>query len=212
MIYRRWEYIVASDEVVTILPGGCRDIIWAAEGGLQTQIRLTQWDDQPRQKRLKAGTTLVGYRLCPGVVLDSAHWADATVDPGILGDMINSAADDYGMAEVIDALTQAQATVAQVAKQGGVTVRTLQRRFRQLSLPNPEYWRLLGRARRAVQALPAGAPLAEIAHDSGYSDQAHMTRDFLRWFGQSPARLRRDHGLIAQVSQPGLGNWRPGTG
>lgn len=34
-------------------------------------------------------------------------------------------------------------------------------------------------------------PLCEIAAEVGYSDQSHMTRDFKRAFGQSPAAYRR---------------------
>ena len=34
-----------------------------------------------------------------------------------------------------------------------------------------------------------------------------MTRDFVRWFGATPAVLRRDHGLLGTLDQPGLGNW-----
>ncbi|MCV0349614.1 MAG: helix-turn-helix domain-containing protein [Nitratireductor sp.] len=85
--------------------------------------------------------------------------------------------------------------------------RTLQRRFKHLSLPTPAFWRQLGRARRAVQALPCRVPLAEIAAHYGYSDQAHMTREFVRWFGWTPVQLRRNPAAIADLAQPGLGNW-----
>ena len=88
-----------------------------------------------------------------------------------------------------------------------VTVRTLQRRLKDLSLPPPEVWRLLGRARRAASMLPHRLPLADIAFDSGYSDQAHMTREFKRWFGQTPSMLRRNKTLLDDIAQPALGNW-----
>ena len=63
-----------------------------------------------------------------------------------------------------------------------------------------------GRAARPA-ALSVDLPLAAVAVSLGYSDQAHMTRDCLNWFGQSPARLRRDHAARAILAQPGLGNW-----
>lgn len=34
-----------------------------------------------------------------------------------------------------------------------------------------------------------------------------MTRDLVRWFGQSPARLRANPSRLEQILAPGLGNW-----
>lgn len=198
-----------SDEVSTIQPDGCRDLIFISRPSERDEIRFTEWDAQPRKTPLSAGTTLIGYRLCPGSVLAPQSYEQAVSEPAMLEDMIKSeATHDHEMMDVIEALTLAGSTVEYVARQGGVTARTLQRRFHEASLPTPEYWRLLGRARRAIQALPCRVPLAEIALAYGYSDQAHMTREFVRWFGLSPARLRRSKVLIEQISQPGLGNWK----
>ncbi|MBI1651000.1 hypothetical protein C6Y62_12440 [Hyphomicrobium sulfonivorans] len=41
----------------------------------------------------------------------------------------------------------------------------------------------------------------------GYSDQAHMTREFVRWFGRSPEKLRQNPSAMSDLLQPGLGNW-----
>jgi AraC-like DNA-binding protein len=49
--------------------------------------------------------------------------------------------------------------------------------------------------------------LAEIACDCGYSDQAHMTREFVRWFGKTPTWLCRDVRLLDLLNQPALDNW-----
>ena len=106
-----------------------------------------------------------------------------------------------------DALPLPGASVAGVARQSGLSLRSLQRRFQDRHLPPPEFWRLLARARRAVALLPTPAPLAEIAAECGFSDQAHMSRAMARWFGHSPAQLRRDAGLRLLLAQPALGNW-----
>ena len=208
MRYCRWEYTAISDEVSIIQPDGCCDIIFVSDPDVGPELRLTQWDDRPRHAQLKAGTTLIGYRLSPGLVLDTDSCERLASDPSLLDEIIEGMTDNNETVNVIDALTEAKATVAQVARQTGVSVRTLQRRFHQLSLPSPEYWRLLGRARRTTRVLLYPIPLAEIATAYGYSDQAHMTREFVRWFGHTPARLRRDGGLLAQIGQPGLGNWQ----
>jgi len=108
---------------------------------------------------------------------------------------------------MIDALCLPGNSVHRLARQQGVSERTLQRRFSDLSLPTPAFWRQLGRARRAVQALQCRVPLAEIAAHYGYSDQAHMTREFVRWFGRTPVQLRRNPASMTDLAQPGLGNW-----
>jgi AraC-like DNA-binding protein len=59
--------------------------------------------------------------------------------------------------------------------------------------------------RRAAQALATAQPLAEIAADNGYADQAHFCRDCLRWLGQSPAALRRSPHVLTTIAQAGYG-------
>ncbi|MEC9402698.1 MAG: helix-turn-helix domain-containing protein, partial [Pseudomonadota bacterium] len=123
-------------------------------------------------------------------------------------DILGNALDETNdLDDVIVALTLPQSTVERASKQAGVSVRTLQRRFREQGLPPPEYWRLLARARRAAGLLATEVPLVEIAAVCGFSDQAHMTRDLRRWFGRSPAQLRRDPDSLSLLSQPALGNW-----
>lgn len=39
------------------------------------------------------------------------------------------------------------------------------------------------------QALSPEVPLAELAVDHGFADQAHMTREFRQWLGTTPTRV-----------------------
>jgi len=199
---------VTTDETTLVQPDGCRDLILVSRRDEPDEIRMTEWDSQPQVIHLKAGTKMIGYRLSPGTTIASKALAYGELNAGTFEDMIESeAAGNTEIFELIDSLARSNSTVEQVAKQSGRTARTLQRQFRDLSLPSPDFWRLLGRARRAAKALPCRVPLAEIAHEYGYSDQAHMTREFVRWFGSSPSRLRQDKASIIDFSQPGLGNW-----
>ena len=208
MLYHRWEYSVTADETVVVQPDGCRDLILVSRQGEPDAIRMTEWDSQPQVVHLQAGTKLFGYRLSPGTTIASTVLTNEKLSSATLEEMIESkATGNTEIFELIDALARSNSTVEQVARQSGRTARTLQRHFRGLSLPSPDYWRLLGRARRSVRALPCRVPLAEIAHEYGYSDQAHMTREFVRWFGSSPSRLRQDRDSISGFDQPGLGNW-----
>jgi|TARA_R110002110_G_scaffold151701_1_gene343989 AraC-like DNA-binding protein len=208
VLYHRWEYSVTADETSIIQPDGCRDVILVSRPNEPDEIRITNWDSQPQAVRLLKGTKMVGYRLSPGTTIATTVLMNNDPNTFVLEGMIESeGTQSLEIFELIETLAQSNLTVQQVARQSGRTVRTLQRQFRDLSLPSPDYWRLLGRARRAAKALPCRVPLVEIAHEYGYSDQAHMTREFVRWFGNTPSRLRQDKVSIVEISQPGLGNW-----
>jgi AraC-like DNA-binding protein len=205
----RWTYAVEADEVTAVLPDGCVDLlVMSCSKTGRHIVRVTDWDFAPRSVRLGEGTCLTGYRLQPGTTVDLAEFDIADRDLSTLETKIDDLArHDPEVSEIIDALCLPGNSVHRLARQQGVSERTLQRRFRDLSLPTPAFWRQLGRARRAVQALPCRVPLAEIAAHYGYSDQAHMTREFVRWFGWTPVQLRRKPAAIADLAQPGLGNW-----
>lgn len=208
LLYHRWERRAQSDEIAVVHPDGCRDLIVFSRPGQCGEIRFTSWDFRPRTVELRAGTEMTGYRLRPGITLDPRVFESIILDFRQLEFWIEcEVSGDHDVIEIIQALTQPQATIESVSRQQGVATRTLQRRFRNLSLPTPDYWRLLGRARRAIHALPCRAPLADIACEYGYSDQAHMTREFVRWFGLTPTQLRHSKVRTHDICQPGLGNW-----
>lgn len=203
----RWTYAAKADEVSLVLPDGCVDILVSCRGGTAS-VGVTDWDFAPRQVKIPAGTSLIGYRLQPGTTI---RLDDVAIVGRDLSDLDAAIADaarhDREIAEIINALNLPGGGIERLARQQGVSERTLQRHFKSLSLPPPAFWRQLGRARRAVQALSSPTPLPDIALDYGYSDQAHMTREFRRWFGRTPAQLRRAPAAMNDLAQPGLGNW-----
>ena len=73
-----------------------------------------------------------------------------------------------------------------------VCTRTCQRQTRSATGLGPKRWSTLARFSATFGALVHGqSPLATLASDEGYADQAHMTGDIKRHSGYSPARLRR---------------------
>ncbi len=208
MLLVRWSHRVETDGATLVYPDGCRDLLSITAPDGQSQVMLTDWDDGPRKVDLVAGTAFIGYRLRPGVLIDPADLqalagrADA-LDRYIAG----MAVADPDLDQIVEALARTPDSGSAVSRQAGVSQRTLQRHFRDRGLPSPDFWRLLGRARRAGVLLGTDRPLADIAYELGYSDQAHMTREMVRWFGRTPSRLRRDPALLSVLSQPGLGNW-----
>lgn len=208
MLLVRWTHNVERDSATLVYPDGCRDLLLVTGADGQSRVMLTDWDDGPRRVDLVAGTEFIGYRLRPGVRIDPATLRALAGREGDLDAFVTGMAiADQELDQIVEALACTDDAGEAVSRRAGVSQRTLQRHFRDRGLPSPDFWRLLGRARRAALLLATDRPLADIACDLGYSDQAHMTREIVRWFGRTPARLRRDPALLSILSQPGLGNW-----
>jgi AraC-like DNA-binding protein len=75
------------------------------------------------------------------------------------------------------------------AEDAAVSLRTMQRRVRRATGMTQSAIRQITRAHAAVDALGHGAPLADVANDLGYADQAHLTRSLRRFIGQTPAQV-----------------------
>jgi AraC-like DNA-binding protein len=79
-----------------------------------------------------------------------------------------------------------------LARSAGWSVRTLQTRFlAAVGLSPKEFARVL-RLQATLRALSTDSPLADLACDTGFSDQAHATREIKRVTGLTPARLRAE--------------------
>ena len=77
--------------------------------------------------------------------------------------------------------------IANLAADAGISERTLERRMHAAVGYSPRTLRQVMRFRRAFRALEAGVPPARVALDTGYHDQAHLTREFRRFAGAPPA-------------------------
>lgn len=203
--FTAWRAEVRAPTTVTVFPDGCVDIlVISGQDGLQ-ELVATELDAAPRRVQLGPGIAVVGLRLRPGISIDPRALS-ATPPDRIFAELEGLVRADPDSLHAVEALALGEAP-ASVAMGLGVSLRSLQRRLRGFGLPPPEFWRLLGRARAAAVALDAERPLAELAADLGYSDQAHLTRELVRWFGAPPRRLRAAPQQLAAIRQPGLGNW-----
>lgn len=75
-----------------------------------------------------------------------------------------------------------------------VSERTARRRYARDMGVSPKRWQLLHRLDRLLRdpdLVATAKPLAHLAHDHGFSDQAHMSRELSRLTGSTPGRLRR---------------------
>jgi AraC-like DNA-binding protein len=79
------------------------------------------------------------------------------------------------------------------ADQLGLAPSSVSRGFRQVYGVRPSRYRLEARARRALGMIAADcSPIASIAQDCGFADQAHLSRTISSLTGRTPKAWRRD--------------------
>jgi AraC-like DNA-binding protein len=136
--------------------------------------------------------------LDPGVSRELAAAARAFTagHPEALWKLLGRLAANHAIDEKIEAsVTRIVASdgatrVDTLARAAGWSLRTLQTRFlAQVGLTPKEFARLL-RLQATLRALDGNSPLAELASDAGFSDQAHATREVKRVTGLPLSRLR----------------------
>jgi AraC-like DNA-binding protein len=67
--------------------------------------------------------------------------------------------------------------------------RTVRRHFLHATGLTPKTFQQIERARRAAHLLEQGLPIAEVVFQTGYADQAHLTRSLKHFVGKTPAAL-----------------------
>jgi len=211
-----WEQATAAGREQRVVPDGCVDLIWG--GG---RLAIAGPDTRARVVTLEPGSRLVGVRLRPGSAgtvlgLPASELCDISPDAAeVLGrdvvaallEALASGEDPHavllravelrGVREpdplvcaAVWALGRPRARVGSVASELGVSARQLQRRIGDAVGYGPKMLARVLRFRR-LQAL-APAPLAELALDAGYADQAHMTAEVTALAGLSPVRFLKD--------------------
>jgi AraC-like DNA-binding protein len=211
-----WEQKTASGHEQRIVPDACVDVIWS-----QDRLSIAGPDTRPRVVALPPGSRLVGVRLRPGAAgavlgLPASELRDLSPDAvDVLGRDVTSALleaiaaapdphaallqavrtrakqepDPLVRAAVV-ALGRQGARVGAVAAELGLSARQLQRRVSDAVGYGPKTLARVLRFRRLQLLAPA--PLAELALDAGYADQAHMTAEVTRLAAIPPVRFLKD--------------------
>lgn len=211
-----WEQATPARQEQRIVPDACVDLVWAGD-----RLSIAGPDTRPRVVTLGPGSRVVGVRLRPGTAgavlgLPASELCDASPDAAdVLGRDVAAAlvealaagsnphelllraarlrgagAPDPLVRAAVVALGRPRARVVAVAAELGLSARQLQRHVTHAVGYGPKVLARVLRFRR-LQALPP-APLAELALDAGYADQAHMTAEVTRLAGTSPVRFLKD--------------------
>jgi AraC-like DNA-binding protein len=97
-------------------------------------------------------------------------------------------------AAAMSLLEAPELSVDELAAQHRVSRRQLERDFRHWLGVAPAGYARLVRFQRAACEIAEGMPLAHVAAEQGYADQAHMTRTFSDTAGVTPRQLREGGG------------------
>ncbi len=124
------------------------------------------------------------------------------LDEVLLGIYPGSAAEAMGVDVAGRFLGDDPCPTGDLASERGVTPRQVERQVRGLTRSSPKRLACLTRFQRARDAIWAdpATDLAALAFEVGYADQAHMSRDFKRFSGQTPGRFARG---AADKKRPG---------
>lgn len=129
-----------------------------------------------------AGDLLVAALLSH---LRAQHGGNKAMEPGGL-----PPAARRRVLECIEARLDTPLTLAELAREAGVSVRHFSRAFSAAIGMPPHQYILSQRVERARVLVSQGVPLAEVAQQVGFSDQSQLSRTFRRFTGCSPTAFR----------------------
>ncbi|MEH6631346.1 MAG: helix-turn-helix domain-containing protein [Halopseudomonas aestusnigri] len=194
-----WVTQAEQNTQALVLPDGCRDLIYKARSGEKPFWFVSDLENESCTVPINKGDYLKGFRLKPGVKISKQNLLSAMEELDPDNDSVLNRLDRYtgltpSVEEALNCLASGVDSVAQAARLLGVSARTLQRLIQEATGKPPVFWHRLARVRKAGRALNCegekATSLAELAFDRGFSDQAHMSREFRTWFGISPSNLR----------------------
>lgn len=112
-------------------------------------------------------------------------------------------ADTFVAALVHEGLLQRDPLVEAVLQDQpqDVSLRTVRRRFLQTTGLTYKSIQQIERARQAALLLRQGTPILDAVYETGFFDQAHMTKSLKHFIGQTPAQILRP-GDAGQMVQP----------
>ena len=202
-----WQINDLPDGPVRIYPDGCQDVILVRPRIGQPYWKVATLDRRVRVLAGAGGAALWGARLAPGAHIPARLFHEFRHDSpdGAEKAIAEICRVPDHFVECLEAARSAPgASVADLARSLGVSVRSLQRQVKTDSSQGPLFWLRLMRLRHALSEACTGVPLAEVAAGAGFADQAHFTREAVAFHGATPARLLRDKAALEGILAPGL--------
>jgi AraC-like DNA-binding protein len=200
-----WSF-AAGDESRSVIPAdGCFDLIVRVDRGARAAAFLYEPTASAQPAIVAEGARLLGVRLRPGfggvlrtrgddLRAAACRQADAGAGLDALEALVARWVGDHGSppAVVRDFVAWAEHGRGSLRLTAGTrgAQRELQRAARRFLGVTPKAYLRIERAQAARVAIRQGSPLAAVAADLGYSDQAHLTREIRLLLGATPRQLR----------------------
>jgi AraC-like DNA-binding protein len=201
-----WARDVAADATVTVLPDGCVDLV--LRDGV---VVVAGPDTGPAPTAVRAGQRILGVRFHPGAAgaalgVPAHELRDGRV---ALEDVWGAAARPFDDLEALAAAVARRAAtpdpaavhaaallarrpevpVPALAAHVGLSERQLRRRFADGVGLGPKAFARVARFQRALALARDGVPLARVAADAGFADQAHLAHEVRALAGRPPSAL-----------------------
>ncbi|MCE0535635.1 helix-turn-helix transcriptional regulator [Kineosporia rhizophila] len=194
-----------------ILPDGCLDLLWdgktlrVAGPDTKAHLHVPRDDENFVALRFAAATGPAALGISAAEVVDQyvpladlwgtrrawlleeqiAQGGAAALEQWLL--TAPAPADPLG--GNVFRMAQTGLPVAEMAEHTGFSARQLQRRSKELFGYGPGHLLRVLRLQRALARARAGQPLAGVAADAGYCDQAHLSREVRALTGRTPGEL-----------------------
>lgn len=203
-VLARWSYHTKNGADVVVLPDGCRDIVRREDPGRGVRWFVTDIDDSARKLVLPSETTLVGWRLKPGAEVCAQEVGRLSLHSSENEKGVLRCCELSPQREELLLALRAAASLDHACRLAGLSRRTMQRTALKVTGRSPRFWMQLARIRRAARALGADENIGRTAYCTGFSDQAHLTREMRRWFSVTPRGLLRNPALLRVAASPGF--------
>lgn len=208
-----WQRSGPGGASATVLPDACADVV-VDQSGAAVLVGPTM---TPHRQELDPALTLRGLRLQPWAIpllfRSTARQVRDEVLPldALLGDRAARAVAEavwhqrlpqawtrvdtspWQMGLVRGLLRASSGAIERTGRDRGMSERQARRMMRELTGLSPRELAHVGRLHRLLDLIDrSDHSLATVATDSGYSDQAHMTRDLKQLTGVTPRSLRHE--------------------
>ena len=201
-----WRTHDTSDGTYLAAADACWDMIFI-RSGLGNRVLLSGPSSTTTPVHYRAGNRNVGIRFHRGSFLThvptttmvdtTVELPMPTVESFLLADeawpMPTYETADAFVAELEERRLLGDDPIVMAALRGddpGLTRRSVQRHVSQVTGLTANQIRQIVRARTAAERLQRGEPILDVAHDLGYADQAHLTRDLRRMTGFTPGQTK----------------------
>lgn len=197
-----WSSAAVAPGATLVAADGCFDLILRASNHRPPSAFVHTPVARAHHVPLEIGDRHVGIRLRPGfgaALLERPDLLTAakrfTLEcPDALESLVVGVVEEHGKPPSIvsDFVEEARASAGSLRLTGSSVSRErqVQRACRTWLGLSPKAFLRIERAWAAREAIRAGAPLAMIAADLGYADQAHLTREVRELLGVTPRELR----------------------